>query len=170
MAAAASRPPHSGRYRIPGSCREQSVRRVSAGNPPACPALQPPPSARGTPLPRFRPCLRTSHLADLYWPRSPQTLPSPACPRRTPRETRAWKLGLQERGQDGERHKSPRDAQGAAQTGALSGEGEKRGVPNPRYVREGTGETRGPSLSITGTRNLRFSSALPPTSSPPYRE
>jgi hypothetical protein len=132
------------------------VRRVSARNPPACPALQPPPSARGTPLPRFRPCLRPSHLAELDCPRSlpanpRQSLPLPALGGR-PEKTRAWKLGLQERGQDGERHKSPRDAQGASQSGVLSGEGEKRGVPNPRYVREGTGETRGPQSEYDGNQ------------------
>lgn len=101
-----------------------------------------------TPPPRW--ALLASVFAD-----QPQTVPSPALPRRTPRETRAWKLGLQERGQDRERHKSPRDAQGAAQSGALSGEDEKKGGCQTRDMREREQEKpEGPSLSITGTRDL----------------
>lgn len=57
----------------------------------------------------------------------PQTIPSSAALGEHPRETREWKLGLQEHRQVGERDKSPRDAQGAAQSGVLSGEDEKGG-------------------------------------------
>lgn len=129
MAAAASRPPHSGRYRIPGGCGEKNGQSVSARNTPVCPA--PPASAlspgvvpqkavSGTQPPRG--ALRASVPVG-----QPQTIPSPAALGEHPRETREWKLGLQEHRQVGERDKSPRDAQGAAQSGVLSGEDEKGG-------------------------------------------
>lgn len=149
MAAAASRPPHSGRYRIPGGCGEESVRRVSARNPPVCPALQPPPCARGTRLPRRRLYLRPSHLAELSQPRSLPANPRQSLPQRAleehPRETPEWKLGLQEHRQDGERDKSHRDAQGVAQSGALSGEDEKGG-DKPEIC--GRGDWRSPRALV----------------------
>lgn len=153
MAAAVWRPPHSGRYRIPGGCGEKSAQNVSARNPPVCPALQPPPCAWGTWLPRRRPCLGPSHLAGLSGPRSLSANPRQSLPQPPWENTRekvasgSWvsrstaSLGSETRA-PGTLRAPLSPVSSVART--------KRGVTNPRYVGEGTGEAHGPQSEYYG--------------------
>lgn len=117
FAASAQRPlPHPGGLRREKRPERECPEPSSAPGAPGCPAegrVWDPATSRGSPA--------SVPVGQ------PQTVPSPDAPGEHPRETREWKLGLQGHRQVGERDKSPRDAQGVAQSGVLSGEDEKGG-------------------------------------------
>lgn len=109
--------------------------------------------APGTPL-----CPAGDRVSDPATSRSSPGLglcrPTPDSPFPSPPEENAQRKSSVEVGSPGARpgwRASPRDAQGAVQSGALSGEDEKRGVPNPRCERgDRRSEARGPQSAYYG--------------------